>query len=114
MTPRPAAPQAAQAHRTIVRAARFLPAEWVAVKRRAAEAGKPPATFLREAALSAQIIQALAREPSRADRAVYELARIGNNLNQLARAANASGRFAIEEQVQAVLDDILTLIGELR
>lgn len=101
-------------HRTIIRPARFSSAEWEVVKVRAAAATKPPATYLREAALSAQVIQAQPRRVSRADRAVYELARIGNNLNQLARAANASGRFAIEEQLRGLVEDLATIIRGMR
>lgn len=101
-------------HRTIIRPARFLPAEWELVKARAALADKRPATFLREAALSAQVVQARPHRASPTDRLVAELARVGNNLNQLARAANASGRFGIEEQLKAVLAEVLALIGKAR
>lgn len=100
--------------RTIIRPARFAPAEWTMVKERAATAGKRPATFIREAALTAQVIQAPPRRISHADRAVLELARLGNNLNQLARAANASGRFAIEESLLDLVEQIHAIIRGMR
>lgn len=100
--------------RTLVKRTRFLSSEWDSVKARAAEAGKRPATYLREAALSAQVAQARPHRASATDRLITELSRLGNNLNQLARAANASGRFGIEEQLKAVLAEVLTLIGKAR
>lgn len=100
--------------RTIVRPARFNAAEWGEVKARAAVAGMRPSTFLREAAKAAQVIQVQPRRVSRADRAVHELSRIGNNLNQLSRAANASGRFAMEAQLREVLEEVLTIIRSIR
>ena len=100
--------------RTVIRSSRYTPVEWAAVKQRATAADKPPGAFVREAALTAQVIQTPPRKASRADRAVLELSRIGNNLNQLARAANVSGRFTAEESIQAVLDAVMAIIKGIR
>lgn len=100
--------------RTVIRSSRYTPAEWAAVKQRATSAGKPPGAFVREAALTGQVIQQPPRKISRGDRTVFELSRIGNNLNQLARAANASGRFEVEARLLDLLNDILALIGGMR
>jgi hypothetical protein len=100
--------------RTLIKRYRLNASEWSAVKGRAAAAGKKVSAFVREAALSAQVIQAAPRRISRADRAIHELARLGNNLNQLARAANASGRFGIEESLRDLLAQIQAIIKGIR
>lgn len=76
---------------------------------------------LRAVASNGRVLRTLAvARPSRppglshADRAVLELARLGNNLNQLARAANASGRFAIEESLRDLVEQIHAIIRGMR
>jgi hypothetical protein len=45
--------------------------------------------------------------------AVYHLARLGNNLNQLTRTANALGRVELAGRLDEVLREILRAIGRL-
>jgi len=83
-------------------------AELAALKRRAKQAGMPLARFLRETGSKAQVV-------NRTDwrRAVYELNRIGNNLNQVARwcntykgAAEAAGVVAALMQIDRGIRDL--------
>lgn len=74
------------AHRTRIVTARFRPDEWAAICERARDAGVAPSRYLRQAALGAvpkPRPHAVNRE------AVYQLGRIGNNLNQLAKLGNS-------------------------
>lgn len=73
-------------HRTRVVTVRFRPTEWQALRTRAIACGLPPSRYLREVALGAHP----RTRPGADERAVhYHLARIGNNLHQLARHADS-------------------------
>ncbi|MEJ7813047.1 MAG: plasmid mobilization relaxosome protein MobC [Gemmatimonadaceae bacterium] len=74
--------------------------ELARVVARAAECGRTPARFIREVSLGAVPKTRRSRD---ADQMIRQRARIGNNLNQLAREANASGRFDVEERLDATL-----------
>jgi hypothetical protein len=63
----------------------------------------PIARFVRESSLGA--VPRARRQPF-ADELIRHLARIGNNLNQLAYVANATGRLAVERALDAVLDEL--------
>ena len=65
-------------------AARVTPAEHAAWQEKAAAAGVSPSALLREAMARTWTAPALAIESER----IRQIARIGNNLNQLARWAN--------------------------
>lgn len=92
---------------------RFTEAEWATVVSRAEEAGRPPRELAREALLRGRMTRSAPQEAARADAALSgQLARIGNNLNQLSRALN-------ESRAAGTLDIIewrmsLTKIEELR
>ena len=45
--------------------------------------------------------------------AAYQLQRIGNNLNQLAYHANATGRLGLEAEHRALLEEVRAAIREL-
>ncbi len=47
-------------------------------------------------------------------RALHALARIGNNLNQLARHANTTGRLEAEAELRRVLSELLDFIRAAR
>jgi hypothetical protein len=96
--------------REVVRAARYSKAEWQRVQALAAAAGKAPSTYVREAALGAE----LRRRLSPVDQVVlYELARIGNNLNQIAKALN-SGEASAAVDVEPALRRLRALLRILR
>jgi Mobilization protein NikA len=96
--------------RVVIRPVRYSPTEWDAVRELAATAGKPPATYVREAALGV----VLRRRLSAVDQAVlYELARVGNNLNQIAKALNA-GDLTAAVDVTPALRELQGILRSLR
>ena len=72
------------------RTVRFSDEEWASVQDRAARSGETPANYIRRVALSRPLRAAV---PVVNNDAIGELGRVGNNLNQIARALN-SGRSA--------------------
>lgn len=78
------------------------------IRARAEECGKPTSTFVRELALGSV---PRARSGRLEEKLVYHLGRIGNNLNQLTRRANATGRLPERRYLDAVLEELL---GALR
>jgi Mobilization protein NikA len=94
-------------HRTVLKSVRFTPGEWEEVLGRAGEVGVSPARFLRLAALGVRL-------GGRADaEAVRQLARVGNNLNQIARTGNAIGRVELTRRVAEVLAEVEAAVGRL-
>lgn len=92
--------------RRIVRAVRYTPEEYAQIQRKAESANLPPATYVRRAALRRRIPHKTTTE------AIQAVNRIGVNLNQLTRVANATGRIPREltrclEQVEDVLGRLL-------
>ena len=84
--PNPVAGATVTERRSVMVAARVTPAEHAAWQEKAAAAGVSPSTLLREAMARTRTwtAPALAVESER----IRQIARIGNNLNQLARWAN--------------------------
>lgn len=78
------------------------------IRARAEECGKPTSTFVRELALGSV---PRARPGRVEEKLIYHLGRIGNNLNQLARRANATGRLPERRSLDTVLEELL---GALR
>lgn len=89
---------------------RFTAAERAAVQARARQAGRIPARFIREAALGAPI--RVPRAVVNAE-AVRELARVGSNLNQLAREANAGRLPDFAAHLEAALTELHAAIMRL-
>lgn len=96
--------------RPLIRSSRYSEDEWQTITEAAARAGKLPSTFIREAALGQKIT---ARRGAANDAAVKELNRIGNNLNQVARAANAGGMPELEKSVRDSLAELVEVIRRL-
>jgi hypothetical protein len=92
---------------TLIRKIRFTPIEWSTVVERARACGTPPARFVREAAIGA--VPRVRRSQANAD-LIRALGRVGNNLNQLAAAANRTGRGADAAAYQSVLDALLDVL----
>ena len=76
----------ADEHRTVMVAARVTPAEHAAWREKAAAAGVSPSALLREAMARTRTWTASARSVER--ERTRQIARLGNNLNQLVRWAN--------------------------
>ena len=70
------------------------------IEERARECGLARSRFLREAALGTKL---RARPKALERRAIHPLARIGNNLNQLARHANGARRVELSRRLAEVL-----------
>lgn len=81
---------------------RMTPAELAYVEEQAAAAGLPVSDYVRRRALGGRVA---GRRAQADDRALYELNRIGNNLNQIAHAANI-GR-AVEGRLSDAIDQLL-------
>lgn len=80
------------------------------IEERAHDCALPRSRFLRDAALGV----ALRARPHVLERdAIHQLARIGNNLNQLARHANATQRVELSRRLAEVLDEVKQAIGRL-
>ncbi len=77
---------------------------------RASLCGRPFSTYIRETVLG-KIPRA---RPLRIEKkAVYQLSRIGANLNQMARVANVTGRLEAERRIEETLGDITRAIKRL-
>lgn len=85
----------------------FSDAEDEDVRRRAEAAGLAVRVYVREAALGMRV-------SARADeQALYQLSRIGVNVNQLVRQANASGRLPELGKLEEMLHMIRTMMERL-
>lgn len=89
---------------------RLRPDENVKVRERAHACGMTLARFIRETALGAV---PKARPRLAEMEAIRELARIGNNLNQLAHIANLNDEIEREEDLRAVLEEVLAAVRRL-
>lgn len=88
------------------------PCELTQLQAKAEEARLPLSTFLRRAALGHRISSVPAGSAQR----WADLGRLGNNINQLARKANAGELLALEEDallLQALLNEIHALRNEI-
>jgi hypothetical protein len=92
---------------TLVKPIRFAPEEWDKIRARAADVRLPPSTYVRQTALAYRLSGRIN------SRAIYELGRIGNNLNQLTRVANARGRIDQAKRLSTVLNEITEAMRRL-
>jgi hypothetical protein len=86
---------------------RLTDEEWATVQARVRATGRTTGRYLRELALGT--IPHARPTQANAD-LVRALAKIGNNLNQLAHVANATDRLADEARLVAALDELLGAI----
>jgi hypothetical protein len=97
--------------RKIIKPLRFNQSEWDTVRRAAQSAAVAPGTYIRSAALGTRPrarVRGVERET------VAQLARVGNNLNQLAKKANAAGLDLEERQaLAAALVEVREMIERL-
>ena len=96
--------------RTAAKLIRFHPDELAHITERARACGRTPARFIRETALGAI---PKARQHAPTDAALCELARIGKNLDELARLAQAGRHAALTERLAAVLDEHWARVRQL-
>ncbi len=99
--------------------ARVRPDELHRVEQLARDAGKTPSEYVRDAALTAQIVIRRYRtiEPIFLHdlyRLSQEFSRVGNNVNQIARIANTVGDLRRKEILDAMLEELRGLVDEAR
>jgi hypothetical protein len=97
--------------RTKLIAARVRPDELVAIEGRAAASNLPLSEFVRAQALSGAILVRAFRTLSAIDR--HDLARIGSNLNQIARLCNTTGDTYRARNIESLLDELRQLLARL-
>ena len=95
-----------QLRSTLAKPVRFAPAEWEKIQALAAEVRLPPSTYVRQTALGHRL-------SGRINSAAAALGRIGNNLSQLTRVANTTGRLDHSQRLEAVLNELLEAIRRL-
>ena len=93
--------------KTEIVSVRMSPDELRAIRQRADDYGKCLSTYMRIVALGS-IPRARPRRIE--EKAVYELGKIGNNLNQLARIANSTGRLGSAHHLQQALEKLLDAV----
>jgi hypothetical protein len=93
--------------RTIGKLIRFRPDEIATIAERARACGAPVARYIREVALG---VTPRARRTQANTELIHHLARIGNNLNQLAHAANNERQVDEGTRLRAVLDEVIATI----
>ena len=98
------------AFKTEVVSVRMSPAKRHAVAERADLCGQCLSTYMRKVALGSV---PRARPRRIEQKTVYQLSRIGNNLNQLTRIANTTGRIDCIRHLEAVLIELTEAIRRL-
>jgi hypothetical protein len=100
-----------KARRTYFRSFRLTRGELASLRAKAHAAGLPVSTYLRKVALGKKV----PRRRGQLNRdAVYQLSKIGNNLNQLARAANTAGQVVALERLEPAIEELREAIDALR
>lgn len=90
---------------------RVRPDELAAIEQRAAACNMPLSDFIREQALSGAVRIRQFNTLSAIDR--HDLARIGSNLNQIARACNATGDTTRARNIEAYLEELRQFLSRL-
>lgn len=96
--------------RSHFRSLRLTPGELAVIRGKAHAAGLPVSTYLRRVALGKRV---RARRGQVDRDAIYHLSKIGNNLNQLARAANTAGQVVAVELLEEALGELREVLDEL-
>jgi hypothetical protein len=96
--------------KTEIVSVRISPDELRAVAQRADDCGKCLSTYMRIVALGS-IPRARPRRIE--EKAVYELGKIGNNLNQLAKVANSTGQVRQVQRLEQALEKLLDAVRVL-
>ena len=97
--------------RGLIVAARVSPDERAAIEERAAASNRELSDFLREQALTGKVLVRAFNTLSAIDR--HDLARIGSNLNQIARVLNTTGETYRARNIESLLDELRGLLARL-
>jgi hypothetical protein len=92
------------------RSLRLTPGELAVIRGKARAAGLPVSTYLRQVALGKKV--RVRRGQVRRD-TVYQLIKVGTNINQLARAANTAGQVVALELLEAALQELRRVLDKL-
>lgn len=84
--------------------------EYLALKKRARDAGMSLSSFARSALLSAKVIQRIGKNDANTLR---KLSGEANNLNQLARSANKDGFTGVAREITSLRNIIVDIINHL-
>lgn len=90
---------------------RVRPDELAAIEQRASAINLPLSEFVREQAITGAIHVRRFNTLSAIDR--HDLARIGSNLNQIARACNATGDTTRARNIEAYLEELRRFMSRL-
>ena len=100
--------------RTVALNVQLTPSERAEIDKRAARYGKTPSEFTRIVLLSDLKDPPPTPRDSAGLRAVaVEIARVGNNLNQLARVANETRSAPQQRELSAVADEIIKALNKV-
>ena len=91
--------------------ARVRPDELHRIEQLARDAGKTPSEYVRDAALTAQIV--IKRTRHVAPALLHELSRIGNDLNQIAKVCNTTGESRRARGIEMYLDELRPVLKRL-
>jgi hypothetical protein len=91
--------------------ARVRPDELAAIEERAAASNRILSDFIREQALNGKVLVRQFNALSAIDR--HDLARIGSNLNQIARVCNTTGDTHRARHIESLLDELRALLARL-
>jgi hypothetical protein len=84
--------------------------EYLALKKRARDAGMSLSSFARSALLSAKVVQRIGKDDADTLR---KLSGEANNLNQLARSANKDGFTGVAREITSLRNMIVDIINHL-
>lgn len=84
--------------------------EYLALKKRARDAGMSLSSFARSALLSAKVVQRIGKDDADTLR---KLSGEANNLNQLARSANKDGFTSVAIEITSLRNIIVSIINHL-
>ena len=97
--------------RGLIVAARVRPDELASIEERAAASNRLVSDFVREQALTGKVLVRAFNTLSAIDR--HDLARIGSNLNQIARVLNTTGETYRAGNIESLLDELRGLLARL-
>ena len=100
-------PAGRRQHYTVVKPVRFAPEEWEKIVARAQEVNLAPSVYVRRTTLGYRLSRRVDQK------AICHLGRIGNNLNQLARVANATGEVELGARLDGTIEELLEAIRRL-
>lgn len=84
--------------------------QYYAIRKRAVQAGVPLSNYIRQAVIGGEIKPCLTRQDAEV---IRQLAGEANNLNQLARRANAGGFTLVMEEILKLKVRIVEIINQL-